>query len=121
MIETLIEPVALFALLYAALTGWRFALRVRTERAARRKGLVLNIIRRAGPPVFAGLLILIAGAAFDLFGYAWPAGLLIGAALAYALHRGLHEMRQDTGMLIGLRLGASLGLTLAYLWVSGSA
>lgn len=120
MIDAILPPVAVFALLYATLTGWRFALRMRTERPARRKGVALNLTRRAAPPVVTGLMVLLVGAALDLIGRNWPAALLIGAGLAYGLHRGLQEMRQDTSLLIGLRLGASVGLTLAYLWVSGS-
>jgi len=113
----LLPPLAVFFLLYAALTGWRWGLRLRSERPARRKGLALNVIRRAGPPALGGVLLLVLGSAMGLAHTGWMAALMIGGALAFGLHRGLAEMRQDTGMLIGLRLGASLGLTLAWLWL----
>ena len=117
--ETLTAAVAGFALLYAALTGWRFALRLRSERAGRRKGVALNALRRGLPAVLAGALILGAGVVLARPGAGWLAALVIGGGLAYALHRGLAEMRQDTHMLILLRLGASLGLTFAFLWIGG--
>lgn len=120
-VRTLIAVLAVFCLLYAALTGWRFGLRVRSERAARRKGLLLNLARRALPPVVAGVLILGAGSVLALPGIGALAALIIGGGLAFGLHRGLAEMQQDTGMLILLRLGASLGLTLGWLWLNGGA
>jgi hypothetical protein len=120
-VRTLIAVLAVFTLLYAALTGWRFGLRVRSERAARRKGLLLNLARRALPPVVAGVLILGAGSVLALPGIGALAALIIGGGLAFGLHRGLAEMQQDTGMLILLRLGASLGLTLGWLWLNGGA
>ena len=120
-VRTLIAVLAVFCLLYAALTGWRFGLRVRSERAARRKGLLLNLARRALPPVVAGMLILGAGSVLALPGIGALAALIIGGGLAFGLHRGLAEMQQDTGMLILLRLGASLGLTLGWLWLNGGA
>lgn len=120
-VRTLIAVLAVFCLLYAALTGWRFGLRVRSERAARRKGLLLNLARRALPPVVAGVLILGAGSVLALPGIGALAALIIGGGLAFGLHRGLAEMQQDTRMLILLRLGASLGLTLGWLWLNGGA
>lgn len=120
-VRTLIAVLAVFCLLYAALTGWRFGLRVRSERAARRKGLLLNLARRALPPVVAGVLILGAGSVLARPGIGALAALIIGGGLAFGLHRGLAEMQQDTGMLILLRLGASLGLTLGWLWLNGGA
>ncbi|MCR9067527.1 MAG: hypothetical protein NXH79_01675 [Rhodobacteraceae bacterium] len=120
-VRTLIAVLAVFCLLYAALTGWRFGLRVRSERAARRKGLLLNLARRALPPVVAGVLILGAGSVLALPGIGALAALIIGGGLAFGLHRGLAEMQQDTRILILLRLGASLGLTLGWLWLNGGA
>ena len=120
-VRTLIAVLAVFCLLYAALTGWRFGLRVRSERAARRNGLLLNLARRALPPVVAGVLILGAGSVLALPGVGALAALIIGGGLAYGLHRGLAEMQQDTRMLILLRLGAGLGLTLGWLWLNGGA
>lgn len=120
-VRTLIAVLAVFCLLYAALTGWRFGLRVRSERAARRKGLLLNLARRALPPVVAGVLILGAGSVLALPGIGALAALTIGGGLTFGLHRGLAEMQQDTGMLILLRLGAGLGLTLGWLWLNGGA
>jgi hypothetical protein len=120
-VRTLIAVLAVFCLLYAALTGWRFGLRVRSERAARRKGLLLNLARRALPPVVAGVLILGAGSVLARPGIGALAALIIGGGLAFGLHRGLAEMQQDTEMLILLRLGASLGLTLGWLWLNGGA
>lgn len=119
IIQSLFAVSTVFAALYAALTGWRFALRLRGERAARRTGLMLNVLRRGLPPVIAGGVIAAGGVALDRAGAGGLGAFIAGGGLAYALHRGLAEMRQDTGMLIALRVGVGLGLTFAYLWVSG--
>jgi hypothetical protein len=115
----IVPALAMFAMLYAALTGWRFAMRVRSERAKRRKGVLLNVLRRAAPPVVAGLLVLVVGGVLGVPGIGWFASLLIAGGLGYGLHLGLAEMRQDSSMLMGLRLAASLGLTLAVVWQAG--
>jgi hypothetical protein len=112
-----LRGIALFLMLYAALTGWRFGLRLRSERAKRRAGLLLNLARRAGPPVVGGALAWAVGLAIARPEVAGVAGLLVFGGAAFGLTRGLQEMRQDTRMLLGLRVGASLGLTLAVIWL----
>lgn len=115
----ILMAIALFLMLYAALSAWRFAVRLRSERSKRRKGIVLNLLRRAVPPVTAGALVWGIGLSLARPEIAGIAGVLVFGGLSYGLHRGLAEMRQDTTMLIALRLGASLGLTLATVWVQG--
>ena len=108
--------------LYALLAGLGWLRRVIGERvAARKRGMALNLARRAGPPAIGGAVLLVAGLSLGQ-GMAVPlAVLLIGGALAYGFHRGLAEVGQGNWRSVAMRLLLTLGLTLAVLWQTGLA
>jgi hypothetical protein len=105
---------------YAALAGLTWLQRLIGERmAARKRGMALNLARRAGPPVAGGLVVLVAGTVLRLPGHLPLAAILIGGGLAFGLHRGLSDVRQGDKRSIGFRLAVTLGLSLAILWQAG--
>lgn len=111
---------AIFLCIYAALAGLSWLQRLIGERLpARKRGMALNLARRAGPPVAGGLILLVAGTFLRLQGH-WPlAAILIGGGLAFGLHRGLADVRQGDRRSIGFRLAVTAGLGLAILWQAG--
>lgn len=111
---------AVFIGIYAALAGLTWAQRLIGERmGARKQGMALNLLRRAGPPVAGGLIVLAAGAALRLAGHVPLGGLLIAGGLAFGFHRGLADVRQGDRRSVGFRLVLTLGLSLAILWQAG--
>jgi len=111
---------AVFTGIYAALAGLTWAQRLIGEGlAGRKRGMVLNLARRAGPPVAGGLIVLGAGAALRLAGHIPLGGLLIAGGLAFGLHQGLSDVRQGDNRSTGFRLVLTLGLSLAILWQTG--
>ncbi|NKX45887.1 hypothetical protein [Roseicyclus persicicus] len=107
---------------YAALAGLTWTQRLVGERrTGRKRGMVLNLARRAGPPMMGGAILLTAGAVMDLPGAAPLAAVVIAGGLAYGLHRGLAEVGQGDRRSLGFRLAVTLGLTLAILWQAGLA
>ena len=113
-------PAAIVLGVYAALSGLTWVQRLVGERLrGRKRGMVLNLARRAGPPAAAGLVLLIAGQLTILPGHAPLAAFIIAGALAYGFHRGLADMRQADPRSIGFRLAVTLGLSLAILWQTG--
>jgi hypothetical protein len=117
---TLAPILALFLCLYAGLAALTWAQRLIGERLpARKRGMALNLARRAGPPVAGGLVLLIAGTALALPGHIPLAAILIGGGLAFGLHRGLGDVRQGDPRSIVFRLALTLGLSLALLWQTG--
>jgi len=105
---------------YAALAGLAWLQRFIGERlAAKKRGMALNLARRAAPPVIGGLVLLIAGAALNLSGHIPLAALLIAGGLAFGFHRGLADVRQGDRRSIGFRLLVTTGLGLAILWQTG--
>jgi hypothetical protein len=118
--EQIILPAAIVMGVYAALSGLTWVQRLVGERLkGRKRGMALNLARRAGPPAAAGVVLLIAGQITALPGHAPLAALIIAGALAYGFHRGLAEMRQADPRSIGFRLAVTLGLSLAILWQTG--
>jgi len=118
--EQIILPAAIVLGVYAALSGLTWTQRLIAEGLkGRKRGMALNLARRAGPPAAAGLVLLIAGQVVTVPGHAALAALIIAGALAYGFHRGLAEMRQADRRSIGFRLAVTLGLSLAILWQSG--
>lgn len=115
---TLILAVVLAA--YAALAGLAWLQRLIGERtAARMQGMALNLLRRAGPPVAGGLIVLIAGALLRLAGHVPLGGLLVAGGLAFGFHRGLVDVRQADRRFVILRALLATGLGLAILWQAG--
>lgn len=92
LLRLLAVPLAILCAVYALFTGLTWARRVTIERAAKRKGMMLNLLRRAAPPVAAGLILLIAGGALRLSASTGLGALLIAGGLAVALHRGLADL-----------------------------
>lgn len=93
---------------------------LRQPSKARRKGVLINLARRAGPPVAAGLAIVIFR---DTLGLARE-GVAVGVALAtggiaYGLHRATAELGRVSMATLGIRLAVSTALTLAILWQTG--
>jgi hypothetical protein len=117
---TLAPILALFLCLYAALAGLTWAQRLIGERLpARKRGMALNLARRAGPPIAGGLVVLVAGAVLALPGHIPLAAMLIGGGLSFGLHRGLSDVRQGDPRSIAFRAALTLGLGLALLWQTG--
>ena len=111
---------ATFLCLYAAVAGLTWLQRLIGERmAGRKRGMALNLMRRAGPPVAGGLIVLVAGRLLGLQGHLPLAAILIGGGLAFGLHRGLADVWQGDRRSIGFRLAVTLGLGLAILWQTG--
>ena len=112
---------AVFLCLYAALAGLSWLQRLIGERLpARKRGMALNLARRAGPPVAGGADRCSSRApASACRATCRSAALLIGGGLAFGLHRGLSDVRQGDRRSIGFRLAVTLGLSLAILWQTG--
>lgn len=111
---------AVFLGLYSALSGLAWLQRLIGERmAARKRGMAMNLARRAAPPVIGGVVLLIAGSVLRLTGHMPLGALLIAGGLAFGFHRGLADVRQGDRRSIGFRLLVSAGLGLAILWQTG--
>lgn len=120
--EQIVLSAAIVIGVYAALAGLTWAQRFVGEGLrGRKRGMALNLARRAGPPAAAGAVLLVAGRVVALPGHAPLAALIIAAALAYGFHRGLAEMGQGDLRSTGFRLAVTLGLGLAILWQTGLA
>lgn len=118
--DDILLPAAIVTGVYAALAGLTWAQRLVGEGLkGRKRGMALNLARRAGPPAVAGLILLAAGRLMPLPGHAPLAALLIAGALAYGFQRGLSEMGQGDRRSTGFRLAVTLGLSLAILWQTG--
>ncbi len=114
---SLAAPLAIICAIYAAQTGLSWLRRVQTEtRRARRKGMLLNLFRRAAPPTSAGLLLLIAGLFLYLADSTALGALLISGGLAYAFHRGLADLGPINWREHGLRLALTISLSLFAFW-----
>jgi len=109
-------PLAIILAVYAIITGLGWLRRASGERAARRKGMILNLLRRAAPPIFAGLIVAIAAGILGSPGHSGIAGLLIAGGLAYATHRGLADLGRQTWRDHGLRIALTTALSLFTLW-----
>lgn len=106
--------------IYAALAGLSWLQRLIGERrTARRRGMVLNLVRRAAPPVLGGILVLVGGATLRLSGHMPLAAVLVAGGLALGFHRGLADVRQGDRRSVGFRLAVTAGLSLAILWQAG--
>lgn len=110
---TLALPFAVFACFYAILTGLSWLRRFIGEKLkGRRKGMALNLARRAGPPAFAGVLLLVAGGIIGVSGEGVLAALLIGGGFAYGFHVGLSELHRPNWRELALRIAITLALGL---------
>ena len=87
--------------------------------AARRKGMALNLSRRAVPPAVAGVILLVAGGTLGLFDYIPLAILLIAGGLAFGFHKGLSDLNTPNWRELALRGAITLALTLFLLWQLG--
>jgi len=112
-------PMALILSVYTVLTGLDWLRRATGERAARRGGMILNLVRRAAPPVIAGVIVAIAALALRLPFGTGLAVLLISGGLAYATHRGLGDLGRQTWRTHGLRIALTTALSLFALWQLG--
>jgi len=112
-------PLALILSVYAVLTGLHWLRRATGERAARRKGMILNLVRRAAPLLIAGLIVAVASLAIRRPSGAGLAAVLIAGGLAYATHRGLDDLRHQTWRDHGLRIALTAALSLFALWQLG--
>ncbi|MCU4654758.1 hypothetical protein N8I71_18115 [Roseibacterium sp. SDUM158016] len=118
---TFMIPLAVFLAAFAALAGLSWLRRAIGEPAARRKGMALNLARRSGPPVIAGIAVLALGAALGGAGTGLPAAILVAGGLAWGFHQGLSEVRQANWRSTGLRALLAFAAATAYLWMSGLA
>ena len=117
----LILPLATLLSFYAAITGLGWLRRLIGERmAARRKGMILNLVRRAVPPAVAGLILLSAGGVLGLFDYIPLAVLLIAGGFAFGFHKGLSDLHSPNWRELALRGAITLALTLFTLWQLGA-
>jgi hypothetical protein len=105
---------------YAALSALTWLRRLMGERPARRSGMLLNLARRAGPPVLAGAAVLVVGRVLGA-ATGLPAALLVAGGLAFGLHRGLAEIRQGDWRGIAIRVALSVAAVTGYLWLAGLA
>jgi hypothetical protein len=118
--DRILLSAAIFAGLYAALSGLTWTQRLVGEGLkGRKRGMALNLVRRAGPPASAGIVLLVAGQLLTLPGHLPLAALIIALALAWGFHRGLAEMGQGDRRSLGFRVAVTLGLGLAILWQTG--
>ncbi len=116
---SLLSIVTAFGLAYSLLTAASFGRRVMAERPARRRGLLLNLVRRALPPVVIGGAILALGGVVGRSAAA-PAGwAILSAGLAYGLHRGMADMGQTHWRTIWPRVALTLVIALTALWQFG--
>lgn len=115
----LAPPVAIALALYAAICGLSWLRRATGERAARRKGMMLNLFRRAMPPVVAGLVLAGFGALLEVPNSTGLAAVLVGGGLAFGFHRGLADLGRQTWRDYFLRLSLTVALTLFALWQIG--
>ncbi len=112
----LANPIAVALAIYAGISGLSWLRRATVERAARRRGMSLNLFRRAAPPVAAGLVLASAGAVLGLPFGTDLAAVLIAGGLAFALHRGLADPGRQTWRDHGLRLALTVAFTPFVLW-----
>lgn len=112
-------PLAIICAIYAVLTGLSWLRRLIGERAAKRGGMVLNLLRRVIPPALAGVLLLIAGRFMTLPDHGAIAALLILGALAYGLHRGLLDLGRPNWREHGLRASLTAAFSLFVFWQVG--
>lgn len=111
---------ATFLTIYALLAGRRWLPKaIHDPRKAHRTGMVLNLVRRAGPAVFAGLLVLVVGGILGRSGHGPLAAALIAGGFAYGFHRGLAELGYDNSRSLGFRLVLTVAVTLGVLWQTG--
>ncbi|WP_420394862.1 hypothetical protein [Nioella sp.] len=116
----LLLPLATLLSFYAVITGLSWLRRLIGERmAARRKGMALNLARRAVPPAVAGLLLLVAGGFLGLFDHVPLATLLIAGGFSYGFHTGLSDLHRPNWRELALRGAITLALTLFTLWQLG--
>ena len=115
-----IVAAAVFLGAYAALSALTWLRRVMGERSGRRNGMILNLARRAGPPVVAGGAVLVLG---RMLGAATglPAALLVAGGLAWGLHRGLDDIGQNNWRGTAIRVALSVAAVTGYLWLAGLA
>jgi hypothetical protein len=116
-----LTTLAVFLMVYAALAALTWVRRLTGERPARRRAMALNLARRAGPPAIAGLAILVARATLDNGIPVAPGLILIGGGLAFGLHKGLDELRQNDWRSIAPRAALSLAAATGYIWLAGLA
>jgi hypothetical protein len=114
-------PLAVFLGFYAILTGLSWLRRLIGEKLkGRRKAMLLNLARRAGPPVLGGLVIVAAGASLRLANHVPVAAVLIGGGFAYGFHRGLAELHRPNWRELALRAAITAALGLFLLWQLGA-
>ncbi|WP_156945934.1 hypothetical protein [Roseicyclus elongatus] len=105
---------------YALLASLAWLRRVSAEKVAgRRNGILLNLARRAGPPVIGGIVLLIAGTVFGVIGAGGVAGVLVAGGLAYGLHRGLDDLRANDKRVLALRLAMTAAISMTLIWQAG--
>jgi hypothetical protein len=119
-IDRLLAATALLLAVYAFLAGLAWLRRLLAEpMAGRKRGIALNLARRAGPPVAGGGLLLLAGGALGLSGQAAVAALLVSGGLAFGFQKGLADLRQADPRGLALRVALTLGIGGALLWLLG--
>jgi hypothetical protein len=106
---------------YAALAGLSWLRLLVGERPARRKGMTLNLLRRAGPPAAGGAAVLVASRILTAPGAGLAAAILIAGGLAWGADRGLAEAGLGGWRNRGFRLLVASGLALGALWLAGLA
>ena len=117
----LVLPLAVFAGIYAIVTGLSWLRRYVGESLKGRKvAMRLNLARRAGPPALAGAILLVAGGVIGVAGEGPLAALLIGGGLAYGFHRGLAELNRPDWRELALRGALTLAFGLFLLWQIGA-
>ncbi|RFU14288.1 hypothetical protein DZD18_02575 [Rhodobacteraceae bacterium W635] len=116
----LVLPLAVFAGIYAVVTGLSWLRRYVGESLAGRKtAMRLNLARRAGPPILAALILLVAGGVIGVAGEGELAALLAGGGLSFGFHRGLAELNRPDWRELALRGALTLAFGLFLLWQIG--
>lgn len=120
MIDTLFSLlpfVALTGLFFAGLSAYRVALSLRGMARARRQGILLNLARRAGPPVLVGAGVAGVAIVTARADAGWLALLLIGVGLSYGLTVALKEMRATTAFVTLARMLGAVALSLIVVYL----
>lgn len=117
---SLISAAAIVCGTYALLAALPLLRRAAAERqAGRRLGVALNLSRRAGPPVLAGLGLVLLGPLAGLRDAGAPGALLIAGGLAWGLHRALADLRHGNDRALALRLAMTAAIAMTLIWQAG--
>ncbi|MBY6199912.1 hypothetical protein KUV65_00925 [Maritalea mobilis] len=119
-ILTLPPALALILGTYAVLAALAWLRRVTAEKVeGRRNGIILNLLRRAAPPVIGGIVVLILGSVMGVIGATGMGFLLITGGLAFGLHRGLDDLRANDKRVLLFRAAMTAAISMTLIWQAG--